>query len=107
MLFWGIWYTLPGPTYFYLNITATIYLAGTFAAVLAGLYWSRANTLGGYFAMVGGAIGAVGFFFFKVPTSYAGLGSFGLAGFGMFLGSLLSRQSGSAPGAAVGAALRG
>ena len=91
VLFWGIWYTLPGPTYFYLNITATIYLAGTFAAVIAGLYWSRANTLGGYFAMIGGAIGAVGFFFFKVPTSYAGLGAFGLAGLGMVVGSLLGR----------------
>jgi len=27
VLFWGVWYTLPGPTYFYLNITGTIYLA--------------------------------------------------------------------------------
>jgi len=106
VLFWGIWYTLPGPTYFYLNITATIYLAGTFAAVLAGLYWSRANTLGGYFAMVGGAIGAVGFFFFKVPTSYAGLGAFGLAGFGMIVGSLLGRSNGGSPRVSEEAALQ-
>ena len=88
VLFWGVWYTLPGPTYFYLNITATIFLGGAFAAVIAGIYWRRANTLGGYCAMLGGALGAVAFFFFHVSTSYAGLGSFAVAGLGMVVGSL-------------------
>ena len=92
VLFWGLWYTLPGPTYFYLNITATIFLGGTLAAVIGGLFWSRANTLGGYLALILGAAGAVGFFFFHVPTSYAGLGSFLLAGVGMIAGSLLSKS---------------
>jgi SSS family solute:Na+ symporter len=87
ILFWGVWYTLPGPTYFYLNITASIFLGGAFAAIIAGLYWKGANTLGGYCAMIGGAAGAVGFFFFHVSASYAGLGSFALAGLGMVLGS--------------------
>jgi solute:Na+ symporter, SSS family len=89
VLFWGVWYTLPGPTYFYLNITGTIFLGGTLAAVIGALYWKRANIAGGYCAMIGGAIGAVGFFFFKVPASYAGLGSFVLAGVGMVAGSLV------------------
>jgi SSS family solute:Na+ symporter len=101
VLFWGVWYTLPGPTYFYLNITATIFLGGTFAAVIAGLFWRRANILGGYFAMIAGAIGAVGFFFFRVPTSYAGLGSFGLAGLGMVVGSLLGKGNGNSPRSAL------
>ena len=92
VLFWGIWYTLPGPTYFYLNITASIFLAGGFSAVIAGLFWSRANTLGGYCAMITGAVGAVAFFFFQVPASYAGLGSFALAGAAMVLGSLLGKS---------------
>ena len=92
VLFWGLWYTLPGPAYFYLNITATIFLGGTLAAVIGGLFWSRANTLGGYLALILGAAGAVGFFFFHVPTSYAGLGSFLLAGAGMVAGSLLSKS---------------
>jgi len=89
VLFWGVWYTLPGPTYFYLNITASIFLAGAFAAVIGGLFWSRANSAGGYAALICGATGAVGFFFFNVPTSYAGLGSFALAGLGMVVGSWL------------------
>jgi len=91
VLFWGIWYTLSGPTYFYLNITASIFLACAFAAVIGGLFWSCANTLGGYCAMITGAIGAVAFFF-HVPASYAGLGSFTLAGLAMMLGSLLGEK---------------
>jgi SSS family solute:Na+ symporter len=93
VLFWGVWYTLPGPTYFYLNITATIFLGGAFAAIIGGLYWERANTLGGYYAMVGGALGAVGFFFFHVSTSYAGLGSFAMAGLGMVVGSWFGKAT--------------
>jgi Na+/proline symporter len=75
-----------------LNITATIFLGGTLAAVIGGLFWRRASTLGGYFALILGAAGAVAFFFFHVSTSYAGLGSFLLAGVGMVGGSLLGRS---------------
>jgi SSS family solute:Na+ symporter len=92
VLFWGLWYTLPGPTYFYLTITASIYLSGTLAAVIAGLFWSRARALGAYLALLLGTIGSVGFFFFKVRTSYAGLGSFALAGLGMVVGSMLGKK---------------
>ncbi len=92
VMVWGLWYTLPGPTYFYLNITATIYLSGTLVAVIAGLFWDRATTLGGYMAMAGGAVATVGFFFFKTPASYAGLGAFILAAIGMVFGSLASTK---------------
>ena len=74
VMVYGLWYTLPGPTYFYLNMTASIYLSGTLVAVVAGLFWSRASTLGGYLAMAGGAVATIGFFFFKTPASYAGAG---------------------------------
>jgi hypothetical protein len=43
-------------------------------------------------ALAGGAIATIGFFFFKVPASYAGLGSFAMAAAGLVLGSLLSRS---------------
>jgi len=90
VMVYGLWYTLPGPTYFYLNMTATIYLSGTLVAVIAGLFWSRASTLGGYLAMAGGAVATIGFFFFKTPASYAGAGAFALAAIGMAVGSLAS-----------------
>jgi len=97
VMVWGLWYTLPGPTYFYLNMTASIYLSGTLVAVIAGLFWSRANTLGGYMAMTGGSIATIAFFFLKAPASYAGLGAFVLAGTGMVLGSLAGKPTGRAP----------
>jgi solute:Na+ symporter, SSS family len=89
VMVWGLWYTLPGPTYFYLNMTASIYLSGTLVAVVAGLFWKRATVLGGYMAMGGGAVATIAFFFFKTPASYAGLGAFVLAGIGMVVGSLV------------------
>jgi len=89
LLSWGLWDTLQTFAYLYLNITATIFLGGTFTGVVAGLYWKRSNTLGAYFAMTGGALVAVSFFFAHMPASYAGLGSFGLAALGMWVGSLL------------------
>ncbi|MBV8205870.1 MAG: sodium:solute symporter family protein, partial [Acidobacteria bacterium] len=64
-------------------------------AVIAGLFWSRATTLGGYAAMAGGAVATIAFFLFKAPASYAGLGAFAMAAAGMLLGSLLSH---GAPG---------
>ena len=95
VMIYGLWYALPGPTYFYLNITATIYLSGTLVAVVAGLFWDRASVLGGYLAMGGGAVATIGFFFFKTPASYAGAGAFGLAALGMIVGSLLAPRSGA------------
>jgi solute:Na+ symporter, SSS family len=89
VLFWGLWYTLPGPAYFYLNITATIFLGGSFVGIVGGLYWRRANTLGGYMAMLGGAVGAIGFFFLEWSAAWAGLDAFGLAFVGLVLGSLV------------------
>src|SRR5260370_38052096 len=64
LMFWGPYYTPPGAVYLYLNITGTIYLAGTFICVIGGLYWKRANTTGGYLAMLMGAAGAIIPFFF-------------------------------------------
>jgi SSS family solute:Na+ symporter len=87
ILFWGLWYTPPGPVYFYLNVTGTLFLAGAFAAFIGGLFWSRANAAGGYCAMIGGAVGSVTYFF-HIPAAYAGMSAFALAGVGMVLGSL-------------------
>ena len=36
LMFWGLYYTPPGAVYLYLNITGTIYLAGTFICVIGG-----------------------------------------------------------------------
>ena len=88
-MFWGLYYTPPGAVYLYLNITGTIYLAGTFICVIGGLYWKRANTAGGYLAMLMGAAGAiVPFFFLHWSENITGFAAFGLAALGLVLGSL-------------------
>jgi solute:Na+ symporter, SSS family len=90
VMFWGLYYSLPGAVYLYLGITATIYLAGTFVSVLGGLYWERASTAGGYLAMVCGAAGAIiPYFFLHWSENITGLCAFGLATAGFVLGSLV------------------
>src|SRR5262245_21583470 len=92
LMFWGLYYTPPGAVYLYLNITATIFLAGAFASVVGGLYWPRANVMGGYVAMLMGAAGAiVPFFFLHWNETIAGFASFGLAAAGLVVGSLLGK----------------
>ncbi|HYL85673.1 MAG TPA: sodium:solute symporter family protein [Candidatus Angelobacter sp.] len=95
LMFWGLYYTPPGAVYLYLNITGTIFLAGAFICVIGGLYWKRANTLGGYMAMLLGAAGAiVPYFFLHWSETVAGFGAFGLAAVGLVSGSLLGRAGG-------------
>ncbi len=94
LMFWGLYYTPPGAVYLYLNITGTIYLAGTFICVIGGLYWKRANTTGGYLAMLMGAAGAIiPFFFLHWSENITGFAAFGLAGIGLVIGSYLGRSS--------------
>ena len=94
LMFWGLYYTPPGAVYLYLNITATIFLAGAFVSVVGGLYWKRASTRGGYLAMLMGAAGAiVPYFFLHWNETLAGFGAFGLAAMGLVIGSLAGRPN--------------
>jgi SSS family solute:Na+ symporter len=94
LIYWGLIYTPPGAVYLYLNITGTIFLAGAFVCVVGGLYWKRANTAGGYLAMLLGALGAiVPFFFLHKSESFAGFAAFGLAAAGLLLGSAFGKST--------------
>lgn len=92
ILWWSLWYTMSGPMYLYLNLTATIFLSGTFAAVIGGLYWKRANVVGGYAAMILGAAGTVGYFFLHLPPTYSGFAAFGLAAAAMVAGTWIGNR---------------
>ena len=61
LLFYGLWYELPGNAWDYLAVTGNIYLASVFTLLVAGLYWRRATTNGAYAALVLGAIGPITF----------------------------------------------
>lgn len=94
LMFWGLYYTPPGAVYLYLNITGTIFLAGAFVSVVGGLYWRRANVVGGYLAMLLGAVGAiVPFFFLHWSENVTGLLAFALAATGLVTGSLLGHRT--------------
>jgi solute:Na+ symporter, SSS family len=93
VMFWGLYYQLPGAVYLYLNITGTIFLAGAFVCVLGGLYWSRASTGGGYAAMLMGAAGAIiPYFFLHWGENVTGFAAFGLSAAGLVFGSLIWRR---------------
>jgi hypothetical protein len=92
VMFWGLFYKMSDAAYMYLNITGTIFLSGAFVSVVGGLYWSRANLIGGYCAMLGGAAGAIiPFFFLHIDANVAGFLAYGLALAGMIIGSLLGK----------------
>jgi SSS family solute:Na+ symporter len=61
LLFYGLWYELPGNAWDYLAVTGNIYLASVFTLLAAGLYWKRASAAGAYSALVLGAIGPLFF----------------------------------------------
>jgi SSS family solute:Na+ symporter len=94
LLFYGLWYELPGNAWDYLAVTGNIYLASVFTLLVAGLYWPRANSVGAGAALVLGAIGPIVFLVLgkthNISPEIAGASSFGLAALGMIAGSLLT-----------------
>ena len=90
VMFWGLWYQLPGTVYLYLNITGTIFLAGAFVCVIGGLYWKRTSVAGGYLAMTFGACrGDRPVLLPALGRNLTGFAAFGLAGLGLMIGSIL------------------
>ena len=92
LLFYGLWYQLPGRVWDYLSITGNIYLSSISVLVVACCYWRRANRNGAIAAIVGGAVAPILFLIagWSQHVAIAGLASFGLAAAGMIFGSLLT-----------------
>jgi len=105
LLFYGLWYQLPGNAWDYLAVTGNIYLASVFALLVAGLYWPRANAAGAYAALILGAVGPLTFLIVnavvakdrQIAPEVAGASSFALAFLGMIVGSLLTPAPTKAP----------
>jgi solute:Na+ symporter, SSS family len=124
LVFYGLWYQLPGRAWDYLAVTGNIYLASVFTLLVACLYWPAANAVGAVAALILGALGPVGFLLISIFVTEAhrlapafehahayglgflgaflgapevsGLLSFGLAALGMLVGSRLGRRAASA-----------
>ena len=89
---WGLFYIIPGATYFYLQMTANIFLAGTFWAIVGALYWKHAHRLGAYCALILGGVSTLLYFVVADPVGWSGtigLLSYILSFVGMVVGSLI------------------
>lgn len=100
LVFYGLWYEMPGRAWDYLAVTGNIYLASVFTLLVAALYWKKANSWGAIASLVLGAVGPLTFLVInldgveRVSAATAGLAAFGLAFAGMVVGSLLARAMG-------------
>lgn len=93
IIWWSLFHNLEGYLYFYLQMTAMLFIPGTFVCLVAGIYWKKARTLGAYLAITFGAM--LPLIYLKWPSqtkAYAseiGWGGFVVALFGMIVGSIL------------------
>jgi SSS family solute:Na+ symporter len=90
ILVWSLVYKVPGPAYFYLQVTANLFMAPTLLTVVAGLYWRRASAVGALLAFILGAGASLAYLVpgLDVGVAAAGNLSWGLAFAGLVLGSL-------------------
>jgi len=97
LLMWGLWFEAPVSLWNYMAVTGTIYLAGAFTVVVAGLYWKKASTTGATIALYAGLIAILGIgpwtrgdnVPFYLTDKFIGLMTFVIAFLGMVIGSLL------------------
>lgn len=102
LVFYGLWYQLPGAAWDYLAVTGNIYLASLFTLLVAALYWPRANSWGAIAAIILGAIGPITFLVVnaivekqdQISPETAGWSAFGMAFGGMIFGSLIGHALG-------------
>lgn len=106
LLIWGLWFEAPVSLWNYMAVTGTIYLAGAFTVVTAGLYWKRASKTGAMIALLAGLIAILGIgpwtkgenVPFYLTDKFIGILTFVIAFLGMVFGSLLFPDKNKAEG---------
>ncbi len=116
LVFYGLWYKLPGGAWDYLALTGTVYMASMFALLVGALYWKWTNSVGATAAIILGAIGPLAYIAINiavksVPDSWlatvaeyytvdwAGLAAFVSAFVGLLVGSLFGHSASPEPAA--------
>jgi SSS family solute:Na+ symporter len=56
---WSLWFPIKDYIFMYMLLTGTLYLGGSGAAIIGGLYWKRGTTAGAWVAMIVGAVAAI------------------------------------------------
>ena len=75
LLVWGVWHELPESVWNYMAVTGTIYLSGAGVALLGGIYWKRASTVGALAAFTGGLVSIIGLFTEQINERLENTGS--------------------------------
>jgi len=96
IMIWSLVYDLPGPAYFYLQVTANLFMAPTLIVVVGGLYWRRASAAGAVLSFVLGAAASLAYLVpqLKLDVATAGNLSWALAVVGFVVGSILVPSKG-------------
>jgi SSS family solute:Na+ symporter len=97
LLIWGLWFEAPVSLWNYMAVTGTIYLAGAFTVVGAGLYWKKASRIGALIALFAGLLAILGIgpwtkgdqVAWYLTDKFIGVMAFVVAFLGMIVGSLL------------------
>ena len=97
LLIWGLWFEAPVSLWNYMAVTGTIYLAGAFTVVVAGLYWKKASTTGAMIALFAGLLAILGIgpwtqgenVSWYLTDKFFGVTTFIIAFLGMVVGSYL------------------
>jgi SSS family solute:Na+ symporter len=97
IMIWSLVYALPGPAYFYLQVTANLFMAPTLIAVVGGLYWRRASRTGAALSFVLGAAASLAYLVppLELGVATAGNLSWALAVAGFVAGSFLVPSRGT------------
>jgi solute:Na+ symporter, SSS family len=106
IMVWSLVYHVPGPAFFYLQVTANLFMAPTLITIVGGLYWPRASSVGAYLSYILGAAASLGYLIpaLRLSVGTAGNLSWGLALLGLVAGSLLWPDTRGAVAAERGAA---
>jgi SSS family solute:Na+ symporter len=106
IMVWSLVYHVPGPAFFYLQVTANLFMAPTLITIVGGLYWRRASSVGAYLSYILGAAASLGYLIpaLGLNVGTAGNLSWGLALLGLVAGSLLWPDTSGAVVAERGAA---
>lgn len=97
LLVWGLWFEAPVSLWNYMAVTGTIYLAGAFTVVTAGLYWKKASKTGAMIALYAGLLAVLGIgpwtrgdnVPFYSTDKFIGVMTFVIAILGMIIGSFI------------------
>ncbi len=97
IIWWSLFHKVEGYLYFYLNMTAMLFIPGTLISVALGIYWKKARTAGAYAAFTLGALPPLSYLVLpehirSAYTSELGWGGFLLALLGMVIGSLVQNR---------------